>query len=243
MTPPDTPKKLKEAPPDQIRTIEHEITWLEEIISAQSLNGLFERKRVQDATISAQECYGYVGNARQHLRSKTVYYKDYSLAREELNKCWTRIDQAIERGGRTYKILYVQAIDVILFLLLFVVGAVVLPFFYCLPIAFGLFPAWVPAAGAVGSSLRYLWRLKSSVDNRTYCKSWRPGAVITPFVGGIMALGVYSAYYVTVRATIVALDIPGFIVCFVSGYGWAESIDLLDRFAKATLGSILSKVK
>jgi len=235
--------ELKEATPDQIRTIETEITWLEEIVAAQSLNGLFERKRVQQEQISAKECYEYIANARMHLTSKTVYYKDFALAKEELNKCWTRIDQAIERGGRIYKILYVHSIDVILFLFLLVLGAVVLPFFYCLPIAFGLFPAWVPAAGAVGSSLRYLWHLKGSIDSRTYCKSWRPGAVITPFVGGIIALGVYSAYYVTTRATTLALDIPGFLVCVLSGYGWAESVNLLDRFTKATLGSILSKVK
>lgn len=243
MTPSVTPMGLREATPDEIRKIETESEWLGWVIGAQSLNGLFERKSVQALNISAQECYGYIASARQHLWQKTVYYRDVDQARNELNKCWTRIDQAIERGGRMYKILYVHAVDTTVFLFLIVVGAVLLPFFYRLPTAFGLFPSWVPAAGAVGSSLRYLWRLKKFVDDRTYCKSWRTGAVITPFVGGIIALGVYSVYYVTVRLAIVALDIPGFLICVLSGYGWEESINLLDRFTKATFGSILSKVK
>lgn len=180
--------------------------------------------------------------ARKHLASKPVSYDSFASAKDELNKCWTNIDLAIEQGGWWYKSICVYAADIVLFLLLMVVGAALLPFYYSRPIMFGLFPVWVASAGAMGSSLRFLWDLKYRIDRREYCKNWKSGALITPFIGGIIALGVYPAYFIASRATGIVLDMPGFSICILAGYGWMESIELLARLTRATLGSVLSKI-
>jgi len=233
---------LRKATPDQINMIEDEITRLETIVASQSVNGLFQRRCVKEAKLSSEQCYGYIAAARKHLVSEPVTYQAFGLAKEELNKCWEVIDEAIEKGGWGYKILCIYSADIVLFLLAVVVAGALLPFFYSSHIVFHLFPLWVPAAGAMGSCLRFLWDLKYRTDDRMYCKNWRSGALITPLIGAIIAMGVYPAYFIASRLTVVDLDMPGFSISLLSGFGWKESVDLLSRLTKATLGSILSEV-
>jgi len=48
-------------------------------------------------------------------------YANFTTAKNELNKCWTKIDTAINSAGRGYKLFNVYAIDVYLFFILVIV--------------------------------------------------------------------------------------------------------------------------
>ncbi len=237
------PKKvtdsLRKATEQQIKDIEQEIDRIETIVGAQSVNGLYECKDVKTAGLTSEKCYQHIFDARKCLVGASITYEAFASAKDSLNKCWIDLDKAVEKAPLRYKFGCVYVVDLFVYFFAVLAVSVLLPFYYPSPIALGLFPVWVPASGAIGASLRYLWSLKYHVDDRMYCKSWKFGSLATPLLGSIIALGVYPIYYAASKLTESNLDMAGFLICFLAGYGWEETINLLQRFTRLTLGSLL----
>ncbi len=229
---------------DQVTAIDDEGDLLETTIAAQSANGLFHFKALRDANITSEDCYRFLKTAREAIRNQPVTYQDSLTAKSALSSGWEKLDEAIETAGFSYKFQYIYAAPAFVALVAYFAVLMVAAFRFTNIQIFGFLPSGVLVAGSIGALLRWIWILISSVELRKYVKNLITSLLLAPFLGALLSLGVYAAYYFASAATgraPSAFDITALLLSLIAGYGWVETVKLLTKFTKATIGSILEK--
>jgi hypothetical protein len=234
-----SPRELSD---DKLNEIENYAEWLEYVIGSQSVNGLFHTKALMNAKITSEDCYAFIKTAREAIKNAPVTYEDSITARSALDSGWEKIDDAIETAGFWYKFQYIYAVPAFILALVYFSILILLAFRFTDISLFNILPSAVLIAGSMGALLRCIWRLIRDLELREYVKSWITQLVLAPFLGALLSLGVYVAYYFVSAASSrppQAFDISSLLLSLIAGYGWRETVDLLTNFTKATIGSIL----
>jgi hypothetical protein len=229
---------------DQVSALENEANRLETIISSQSANGLFRSKALEDAKTGSEDCYAFVRMAREAIRNEPVTFQDLISAKNALDSGWERIDEAIETAGFSYKFQYIYGAPTFVIMLAYFSFLIVGAIRFANIQIFGLLPSAVLIAGSMGALLRWMWGLISCLLDREFVKNWITPVALAPFVGALLGLGVYAAYYFVSAAAgrpPQAFDISSLLLSLIAGYGWRETMQLLSKFTRATIGSILTK--
>jgi len=230
---------------EEIQAIEKEIGWLENVIASQSANGLFRLKAVREAKITSEDCYIFIRTARDAMAVQSPTYQQLVSAKNALNSGWEKIDEAIETAGVVYRLRYIYALGSLAVVLLFFFGLLFIGTRYSDIKVFGLVPLQVLIAGSTGALLWYMWFIVRHVENRQYMKNWLFPTILAPFIGALLGVAVYVAYFFLVfaatgRTEVTPIfDMSSLLFSFIAGYGWRETIDMLTGLTKVILGSIL----
>ena len=229
---------------DEVSALENEVIRLETIIASQSVNGLFRSKALKNANITSEDCYDFLKTARDAIKNEPVTFQDSISARNALNSGWEKIDEAIEMAGSWYKFQYIYAVPAFVIMVAYFSFIIVGAIRFANIQIFGLLPSAVLIAGSAGALLRWIWSVIYYLQDRQFVKNWITPLALAPFLGALLGLGVYAAYYFVSAGAgrpPQAFDITSFLLSLIAGYGWRETVSLLTKFTKATIGSILTK--
>ncbi len=101
-------------------------------------------------------------------------------------------------------------------------------------------PAPVILAGSLGAVLRGIWALWWDVNRMKYRKVWETWYILAPFMGALLGLVVYLAFYTGIVATTAKPDIANltlaYLIAFVAGFNWDASHKVLEKVASILTG-------
>jgi len=219
---------------DQSAAIEYNLTWLSDILVAQSENGLFERQKevtfdqIEKALDAARKTYDEgKGNVNDSLKA--------------IEECWKLVNDAINRAGSGYRDSYIHVTGLAALLGgIFITEILALAYFGSATWFAGV-PYWAILIGSIGGCVRGFWWLYQHVDKMDFRRSWWYWFVVSPLVGA--GLGVFTYFAVlagvastTSSATITQAGLTMFLVGF-AGFNWKWAVQLFDNLAGSKTGT------
>lgn len=238
MSEPNTALRL--ADEQDIKELEGKIKWLETSIGIQSYNGLFKTQKA----VTRDECYSHVESARRQLQLPyaSLKYTDFIEASKKYAAGWAKLEEAFHEARLRYRLRYKYGLLGIVFLAIWfavlIVGVYVQPTYLSNFLLLNAIPLQVAAAGGIGAGLRAAWNVYDYVQNIYYGKNMDQFALVSPGIGVLLGIAIYAGYNLAVGQT----PITAYAIFFaiIGGYGWYETIKVLDRLAQKTVGSLLA---
>ncbi len=230
---------------------------LETKLNVASENGLFKHQPTVYQTI-LEKIMDTIENSVS--QNKKLTRNEYRKALQSLDEAKHLYDSALQGVPRWKKITSIYGVPSLLYLLL--VFATVLALIVLISPSQSTptptnssatnvrsilaVPIPVILAGVLGAVLRGIWALWNDVDLMQYRKIWETWFILAPFMGALLGLVVYLAFYTGVIATTTKPDLTNltlaYLIAFIAGFNWDASKKVLEKVASILTGESTSSM-
>jgi len=195
-----------------------------------SENGLFAEISKEGGSTCVEQIWNLLKEAQEGVESNPVE------AQHKLGVARCRFDEAVEKAGLGWRIKYVYAIPIFLYLVvLFIVFLFVwhyIDLYHQGSIVVFWVPAWSIVWGGVGSVLRGVYWLWYQVNRRLYKKYWLLWFLGAPIMGcilgGMMYLIFMSGYIAATQSSLTDEKLP-MLLCALAGFSWPWATDVIKK--------------
>jgi len=213
--------------------ISQEIQRLRTKILLASENGLFTRICNTGESKCMDKIWKLLKEAQENVGSNPIE------AQYKLDVARCQFDKAVEKAGLQWRIKYVYAIPVFLYLVVAFIVFLLMWYYIALYHQGNIIVFWIPAWsiiwGGVGSILRGIYWLWYQVNRRHYKKYWLLWFLGAPIMGcilgGMMYLIFVSGYVAATQSSLTDEKLL-MLLCGLAGFSWPWATNVMKKLTE-----------